>query len=105
MVSEEVPINPSEGPLDLPFGPLDHEQFYKLKWRALPAMDQVAYDELCRRFPQYNIERLKIRLKHAQAQLKRARWEVRKMQLLEFLSPVIDRMERITARMDGRDLS
>ena len=105
MTDERVPINAEEGPLDLPFGPLHFEQFYKLRWRALYAIDHEAYDEPCRRFPRYNIQRLRIRLRMAKAEQRRARWQRRKLQLKEFLSPVTDRMERITARMEGRDQS
>ena len=105
MTGERVPVNPEEGPLDLPFGPLDLEQFCKLRWRALAAIDSEAYDELCRRFPRYNIERLRHELRVAEAKLRRARWQRRKLQLKEFLSPLTDRMERITARMEGRDPS
>ena len=105
MTDERVPVNSTEGPLDLPFGPLDPEQFCKLQWRALAAMDYEAYDELCRRFPRYNIERLRRELRMAEAKLRRARWQRRKLQLKEFLWPLLDRMERITARMEGRDPS
>lgn len=105
MTSEDVPINAEEGPLDLPFGPLDRGQLYKLKWAAWLAMNREAEDELCRRFPECNIERLKYEIRKAEAELRRIRWQRRKLQLKEFLSPVTDRMERITARMEGRDPS
>ena len=59
MARERVPIYSERGPLDLSFGALQLEQFLNLRWPMLVAIDHDTYDELCRRFPAYNIDSLK----------------------------------------------